>query len=864
MEYTEEQKDIIRASIQGDSLCISAFSGSGKEQPLTSKILTENGWSTMGDIEIGDKVMSPNKSINTVTAIHPQGVKQVYEVHFSDNSIVECGIEHLWYVKSRTWKVQEFRTMSLKDILNTSLKAKSCHYYSVPLTSVGGEDSDLPLHPYLLGALIGDGSLRKTTCLSSHVKDKAIIDKCNTLLPKGTVTGSLRYTSINGIQQTYRSPRNKKRCKHSLKINLEKLDLQDTYSHTKFIPVSYLNSSFDQRLELLRGLMDTDGSVGNRNRLTYSTTSNKLADDLIYLVKSLGGSVTVSLYERTGKRDCFSMIIKFDTLNPFWSPRKKIKCTPRNRNTVRKRITAIIKTDRFVEQQCISLDGDNLYITDGFTTTHNSHTLFEIMKHNKDKEFLLLSFNQHLQKEYITKKRKEKIKNVSPMTLHKLAKTYTLDTGMVKFLGEEYEGVFYRLKPFIHGSKLKEMVGRGNPWKLSKELSAFCKSSKTLEFASKNVQTIFKESFDEREITHDMYMKVFHSGLVDKTIVVNNYDCAVIDECQDVSKTIFNVFKALETSQKIVVGDENQALYTFLLKDFDPFADPYLNDFKKLCLTKSFRCSTNIASKLDKYLMKYVLKTKETFVGSDYTDSTDDSHFYITRSNNSVLRLAYQLSIQEFKFRLTDTIKNLSKPILDMDYVLNNFENKYQYCSSSYAIKKVNPNIENELQLDLGVYISDKNTELSLPRYLLKHSNGTSKNAITLLNFIAGSKITVKEFLDTIAENTVLKEEDSRFLVSNAYKVKGAEANSVSLYEFKNVSELKLDCGMAIQHNILKIPKFQLNRSQQYNNELIEKYTDSDEYRDFLTEIKIIYVAISRAKTEVEFLKCNEGEYWQE
>ena len=72
--------------------------GGGKEMPLNAKILTPYGWQTMGDMKVGSKVMTPFDGVATVTAVFPQGVKDVYEFRLIDGRKCECGIEHLWTV----------------------------------------------------------------------------------------------------------------------------------------------------------------------------------------------------------------------------------------------------------------------------------------------------------------------------------------------------------------------------------------------------------------------------------------------------------------------------------------------------------------------------------------------------------------------------------------------------------------------------------------------------------------------------------------------------------------------------------------------------------------------------------------------
>ena len=264
----------------------------------------------------------------------------------------------------------DWSVMSLKEILKTNLcDSTGDAYYQVPLTEVEMPEKELPLDPYLLGALLGDGSFRGVGVkLAGRVDDKYILDRCASGLPKDTMLGK-----YNAGEKSYQQALESESGNVSgVRLAIRELGLDNLKGHQKFIPEEYLFASWDQRLALLQGLMDTNGSIDDRNRVIYSTKSSALARDMDNLVKSLGGLTSVTSDNKDGKRLCFTMDVKFNTLNPFGLPRKAYKCTPRTQQQVRKNIVKIEKLPEKVEQQCISLDGDHLYITDGYTTTHNT------------------------------------------------------------------------------------------------------------------------------------------------------------------------------------------------------------------------------------------------------------------------------------------------------------------------------------------------------------------------------------------------------------------------------------------------------------------------------------------------------------
>ncbi len=359
-------KTNIQAQLNGKQIlpmCLFGNPGIGKEQPLYSKILTPNGWTTMGNIKIGDKVCSPNKTYNTVTAIHPQGIKDVYTVYFNDNTSVDCGLNHLWKVSCSIWGNKEFRIMSTKELLKLHTDDNNVKYIAeIPLTTIEYPETNLPLHPYLLGVLISNNHLQNTVCSSIHINQQEIINKCNSLLSKDII--------LNNINDIFKI--------NSFKKALKSLHLYNTCNYTKFIPRIYLQSSYDQRIQLLNGLMDTNGDISKiSNKIIYYTFSLQLTKDIKELVYSLGGIATINSQSKNNKIE-YNLQIQFTSLNPFTINSKASKIIYKEQDKVRKCIVKIVKTNKQTEQQCISLDGDHLYITDGFTTTHNTSVCSQI------------------------------------------------------------------------------------------------------------------------------------------------------------------------------------------------------------------------------------------------------------------------------------------------------------------------------------------------------------------------------------------------------------------------------------------------------------------------------------------------------
>lgn len=347
----------------------------GKAQPLYSTIMTPNGPKKMGDIKLGDIICHPSGDTTKVIAIHPQGSKQIYRIHFKYGEYVDCCEDHLWKVWNRRKK--NWSVLSVKEILdNGVIREKNTTKWFVPLCEpVSFNKQNLPIDPYILGVLLGDGGCTQST-LSITNTDQDIIKKVNELLPD--------YLSLkdNGDNLHYRIINKKRNNEKTIyKKIIDYLNLS-VKSHFKYIPDIYKLSSVEQRLELIRGLMDTDGSVAVKPNgsitVEYTTTSLKLSEDFQWLIKSIGGySVTKERYTSyTGSNKQFksfrTRVIINDPSILFSCKRKKDLCRVR-KNILKRPIVNIEKLGQ-EECQCITVEAnDGLYITDNFVVTHNSH-----------------------------------------------------------------------------------------------------------------------------------------------------------------------------------------------------------------------------------------------------------------------------------------------------------------------------------------------------------------------------------------------------------------------------------------------------------------------------------------------------------
>lgn len=357
----------LKAAVQkgaGHAFLFSGPSGVGKAQPVTSKVFTPSGWRLIGELVAGDYVYSSDGMPTKVLGVFPQGNRQVYTLEFSDGVSVDCDLEHLWEVntKRRQRKGRPNRVLSVRELL--ALEHVQRLY--VPLAQpVHLPDRSYTIPPYILGILLGDGYLNASTiCFSNPDFDSDIRERVAALLPPGL---KLREHKIEACSQfAIIGPRGNKSNPYPRTIKALGLKC---LSGDKFIPLEYKLGSVSQRLALLQGLMDTDGSA-RAGRISYSTTSRKLANDVVELVQSLGGLAWIHVIDNYEMRVNVKMFVcpfaSDRKKRGWWSPKKTAPMFAR-------KIRSIYSAERIEPHVCIQVDHPSgLYLTDNFVVTHNT------------------------------------------------------------------------------------------------------------------------------------------------------------------------------------------------------------------------------------------------------------------------------------------------------------------------------------------------------------------------------------------------------------------------------------------------------------------------------------------------------------
>lgn len=353
--------------------------GIGKAQPLSAKIYTPTGYKLMGEITFGDQVVNPEGGYANVIGVFPQGKMDIYRVTFSDGSYTECTLDHLWEVYSplRKWKGRPRYVKPLRQIMNEPLAHSNSGNYQVfipMVTPVEFQKKSLPVHPYLVGVLLGDGGLSTHSVVLTSA-DEEILDYVREYLPQPV---TLKPTSN---KYCWRLSIGRTNAGNPLLDHIRDLGLMGHRSYEKFIPNDYLYSDSADRLALLQGLFDTDGTVANAIGIDYLTTSLELAKGVKELVQSLGGTVTANLkhpiYTHNGEkrngRLAYRLYIKLPSkLAPFRLSRKANAYHPQGKYEPHRSIVRIEHVGQDYAQ-CIMLDSENqLYVTDEYIVTHNT------------------------------------------------------------------------------------------------------------------------------------------------------------------------------------------------------------------------------------------------------------------------------------------------------------------------------------------------------------------------------------------------------------------------------------------------------------------------------------------------------------
>jgi phosphate starvation-inducible PhoH-like protein len=359
----------------------------GRAQPLSSGVLTPDGFRPIGSLRVGDLVTGSDGRPTPVLGVYPQGKKQVFRVCTQDRASTLCCGEHLWHVLAPEDRSRGL-VLETREMIDRLRRAHQ-HRYELPLLAapVEFEPRAVPLDAYALGLLLGDGCLTTRTTPTFTTSDPELAAALEASLEGVELR---RESGYDYVLRHVHGHRGGVIVANPITAALRELGLAGTYSHTKFIPRIYLQNSPDVRIALLQGLLDSDGGPVPRDRRTcriqYTTCSQALRDDVLYLVRSLGGVAYWRRRRAEGRppgrvdgrpvayrNDSFVMGMRLpQAIEPFRLRRKR-EIYRRSGGGRPMRFIDSIEPAGEEETVCIQVAAaDSLYITDDFLLTHNT------------------------------------------------------------------------------------------------------------------------------------------------------------------------------------------------------------------------------------------------------------------------------------------------------------------------------------------------------------------------------------------------------------------------------------------------------------------------------------------------------------
>lgn len=374
------QRAMVRSNV--DVVFAGGNLGAGKGHPLHERILTPNGWVKCGDLAVGDMVCTPFGEPSRILGIFDHKGLAIYRVTMNDGRSMFCDENHLWSIRTPKQLYKYFHrhdnsrnltTISMFELIDRWKSGKKTY---IPIPDAQGFDSkDYVIPPYTMGVLLGDGCLtekswtRPTFFVISNTEED-IVERlsrenvCERHKRNGSSPTVYFYTNKAKEYMEY--------CKE---VGIA------TYSYNKFIPKEYLFGSIEQRKQLLFGLMDTDGSIDEKGRMSFSTTSERLALDFVDLCRSLGMVARVSKDNRAEKyTNGVAYNVNISTKECIVSSEKHLRkynawinCESAFKREYKHVYVTSIEYIDHEDSRCISIeDRLHLYVAGDYVTTHNT------------------------------------------------------------------------------------------------------------------------------------------------------------------------------------------------------------------------------------------------------------------------------------------------------------------------------------------------------------------------------------------------------------------------------------------------------------------------------------------------------------
>lgn len=358
---------------------------SGKQLADDTLVPTPQGWRTHGQLLPGDEVFHPSGKPVKVLAVSEKTPSNV-RVTFSDGEVFYCHENHEWTLLNRMRG--EWQTIETSHFLKPTRFGKQKQVlsegrsiYLLPVAEpLQFSDTEFTMHPYVLGAWLGDGSSTKP-CITGAKSDKAVIEKIvglgysvSTVCEHNTTGVLTTYFSGDGVTDVGLVPKRQGPVPGRMSQELRSMDLFGD----KRIPPRYQTLTVELRLELLAGLIDTDGTTDKKSRMLFTTANHRLAVDVMQLCSGLSFRPYMQVVEPKlsssgiqGKKQYYVVGFQPTCDIPVALERKRVTRTAKQR---RVGLVSVERVESGKVGHCIRVDSpDGLYVVGKqLTTTHNS------------------------------------------------------------------------------------------------------------------------------------------------------------------------------------------------------------------------------------------------------------------------------------------------------------------------------------------------------------------------------------------------------------------------------------------------------------------------------------------------------------
>ena len=369
--------------------------GGGKQGLLDSEVCTPFGFRKIRDLQVGSIITNPiTGGMQRVIWLHPIEKHPYYRVHFVDKTYFDCSEGHLWKChlssnkskRSKQNNIDIDRIWTTKEMFDWYQRKRNGMYNGynliIPLTApvrftIGNKKP--VIDPYVLGAIIGDGCITdciiEQGCVQFTTMDQEIVNRFI----------SVGYDMSKSKQKPNSRAKDYRICDKDLINGIKKLGIAGNKSQSHTIPYAYKYASIENRIKLMQGLIDTDGYVDKRGHIVYTSTSKSLAEDVAFIVRSLGGVATITKgkagYKKNGQyiqcSDAYDVQIR-TKINPDLCglTRKKELAKYEFNGGVSELGKRIVDIEYIgiKEGRCITVDDPSgLYVANDFTVTHNSY-----------------------------------------------------------------------------------------------------------------------------------------------------------------------------------------------------------------------------------------------------------------------------------------------------------------------------------------------------------------------------------------------------------------------------------------------------------------------------------------------------------